>query len=78
MTYPGQEWRSQANCLGIDPNLFFPERGPSTIVAKGVCQGCVVKVQCLEFALSHSDKHGTWGGYSERERRDIKRERKSA
>ena len=25
-----RRWQEQANCLGVDPDLFFPERGAST------------------------------------------------
>ena len=25
-----RSWQDQANCLGVDPDLFFPERGAST------------------------------------------------
>jgi len=38
-----QEWHSMANCLGVDPDLFFPERGASTREAKEVCRACVVR-----------------------------------
>ena len=41
-------WQSKANCMGVDPDLFFPERGASTKEAKEVCRGCVVKDECLE------------------------------
>ncbi|HEX2065027.1 MAG TPA: WhiB family transcriptional regulator [Acidimicrobiales bacterium] len=68
-------WQDQANCLGVDPDLFFPERGASTREAKEVCRGCVVRVECLEFALANSEKFGIWGGMSERERRRIRRAR---
>ncbi|MDY7105721.1 MAG: WhiB family transcriptional regulator [Actinomycetota bacterium] len=68
-------WQSYANCLGVDPDLFFPERGASTREAKEVCRGCVVREQCLEFALSNGEKFGIWGGMSERERRRIRRQR---
>ena len=27
-------WQRQANCMGVDPDLFFPERGASTREAK--------------------------------------------
>jgi len=27
-------WQDLANCLGVDPDLFFPERGASTREAK--------------------------------------------
>ena len=68
-------WQHEANCLGVDPDLFFPERGASTKEAKEVCRGCVVREDCLEFALSNGEKFGIWGGMSERERRRIRRQR---
>lgn len=71
-------WQEYANCLGVDPDLFFPERGASTKEAKAVCRGCVVKDQCLEYALNNSEKFGIWGGMSERERRRIRRARSIA
>ncbi|MGI8984724.1 MAG: WhiB family transcriptional regulator [Acidimicrobiales bacterium] len=70
-----RSWQGQANCLGVDPDLFFPERGASTREAKGVCRGCVVRDDCLEYALINGEKFGIWGGLSERERRRIRRQR---
>lgn len=70
-----EDWHDQANCLGVDPDLFFPERGASTREAKEVCRGCVVRLDCLEFALQNGEKFGIWGGLSERERRRIRRQR---
>ena len=68
-------WHDFANCLGVDPDLFFPERGASTKEAKEVCRGCVVRDDCLEYALQNGEKFGIWGGMSERERRRIRRQR---
>jgi len=68
-------WQDYANCLGVDPDLFFPERGASTREAKEVCRGCVVREDCLEYALANGEKFGIWGGMSERERRRIRRQR---
>jgi WhiB family redox-sensing transcriptional regulator len=68
-------WQGRANCLGVDPDLFFPERGASTREAKAVCHGCEVRLDCLEYALRHGEKFGIWGGLSERERRRVRRER---
>ena len=67
------DWKSKANCMGVDPDLFFPERGMSTREAKEVCRGCVVREDCLEYALANGEKFGIWGGLSERERRRIRR-----
>ena len=70
-----RRWQEQANCLGVDPDLFFPERGASTKEAKAVCRGCEVRAECLEYALTHGEKFGIWGGLSERERRRVRRQR---
>src|SRR5688500_14105300 len=70
-----ENWQDGANCLGVDPDLFFPERGASTREAKEVCRGCVVREDCLEYALANGEKFGIWGGMSERERRRIRRAR---
>jgi WhiB family redox-sensing transcriptional regulator len=71
----GRRWQEQANCLGVDPDLFFPERGASTREAKSVCRSCEVRGDCLEYALAHGEKFGIWGGLSERERRRVRRQR---
>ena len=70
-----KSWQDMANCLGVDPDLFFPERGAATREAKEVCKGCVVRDDCLEYALANGEKFGIWGGMSERERRRIRRQR---
>ena len=38
-----RSWQGQANCLGVDPDLFFPRRGASAREGKGVCRGCGVR-----------------------------------
>ncbi len=70
-----KRWQERANCLGVDPDLFFPERGASTREAKSVCSSCEVRVDCLEYALVNGEKFGIWGGLSERERRRLRRQR---
>lgn len=68
-------WQARANCIGVDPDIFFPERGASTKEAKGICTACEVRPDCLEYALENSEKFGIWGGTSERERRRLRRQR---
>jgi WhiB family redox-sensing transcriptional regulator len=72
---PDKNWLDYTNCRGVDPDLFFPNRGESTREAKEVCRGCEVSHDCLEFALQNLEKFGIWGGLSERERRRIRRQR---
>lgn len=71
-------WMDQGNCVGLDTNVFFPERGAPTIDAKEVCAGCPVQGECLEYALALGIKWGVWGGTSEYERREIRRRRNAA
>ncbi len=72
------DWRSQAACLSVDPELFFPigNTGPAiaqTSQAKSVCDACTVQTTCLQWAVSNNQDSGVWGGMSEEERRSYKR-----
>ena len=72
------DWRSQAACLTVDPELFFPvgNTGPAiaqTAKAKEVCGRCEVVDPCLKWALENGQDAGVWGGMSEDERRSLKR-----
>lgn len=66
-------WQSRALCAQTDPEAFFPEKGGSTRDAKRVCGACVVRSECLEYALSNDERFGIWGGLSERERRRLRK-----
>lgn len=62
-------WQDHALCAETDPDAFFPEKGGSTREAKRVCRSCLVRSECLEYALENDERFGVWGGMSERERR---------
>lgn len=66
-------WKDSGLCAETDPEAFFPDKGGSTREAKRICTGCDVRSQCLSYALQNDERFGIWGGYSERERRKIKR-----
>lgn len=70
------EWMAAAACLGMDPDLFFPERGEDAEQAKAVCRTCAVRLECLDYALANSEKFGCWGGLSERARRRMRKARR--
>jgi WhiB family redox-sensing transcriptional regulator len=72
---PAMAWMDEGLCNGMDPALFFPERGASTREAKDTCRACPVRMECLEYALERGEKFGIWGGLSERERRRIRKQR---
>ena len=67
------DWRAKALCAQVDPEMFFPNRGESTKDAKRVCLNCEVRAECLEDAFATDDRFGVRGGYSERERRRLRR-----
>ena len=77
----GREWWESAACQEADPELFFPvaAHGPAReeiARAKAVCAGCLVRRQCLQFALATGQMHGVWGGTTEDERLPhVRRER---
>lgn len=71
-------WMLTAKCRGISPAEFFPSDGTGVEVAQQICDGCPVRLECLEYALANRIEHGVWGGASERERRRILRRRRHA
>lgn len=70
------DWRLDAACIEVGPDLFFPEAGGIAADAKRVCAGCTVRVPCLEFALAHRIPDGVFGGLSDGERRRVRRQRR--
>jgi WhiB family transcriptional regulator, redox-sensing transcriptional regulator len=45
-----------------DPELFFAEAPADVEEAKALCQGCRIRVACLEGALDRREPWGVWGG----------------
>jgi WhiB family redox-sensing transcriptional regulator len=69
-----RDWRLDAACAQVDPELFFPDTGqvPQAAAAKAVCAGCVVRGPCLEAALhgpqARDDHTGIFAGTTAHER----------
>ena len=79
-----ESWREDAQCNGVDTELFFPPRDKDlyrSIAAKAKlhCFGsngrpeCPVRVDCLLYAVETDEVHGIWGGMSHRERNALLR-----
>jgi len=69
-----ENWRLHAACQAVDPELFFPVSSAGKCVeqeaeAKAVCGSCLVRRQCLTFALQTRQAYGIWGGLTEEERK---------
>jgi len=68
------DWMSDAACLGMDVDLFFPEDGKAMgEVAKKTCNSCSVKTDCYIFAEQHFIDHGIFGGMSPYQRQTQRR-----
>ncbi len=69
-----RDWRLDAACANLDPELFFPETGqvPQAAAAKAVCAGCAVRGPCLDAALrgpqARDDHTGIFAGTTARQR----------
>jgi WhiB family transcriptional regulator, redox-sensing transcriptional regulator len=69
-----RDWRLDAACAEVDPELFFPEPGqvPQAAAAKQVCAGCAVRGPCLEAAVhgpqARDDHTGIFAGTTARDR----------
>ena len=70
------EWHAEAACKGADTNLFFPGQGESLEPALLYCRMCPVASECLEEAFRNGERHGVYGGMSERDRRLERRRRR--
>ncbi len=82
---PENDWRASAACKGIDPELFFAsedlpnkqDRIERESAAKAICVPCVVRADCLTYAIAAGERYGVWGGLNPQERRAHARSRPS-
>jgi WhiB family redox-sensing transcriptional regulator len=78
VTLPLANWRDQAACRDLDPDLFAPIEGEGEDAqhlqdAARFCvqSGCAAREACLDFALDTEQPTGVWGGKLAPERRAI-------
>lgn len=63
----------QAKCRDIEnPDIFFPEgkveEANSLPIARSICDSCIERKECLEYALAENIPHGIWAGTTPKER----------
>lgn len=79
---PPKHWAVTAVCKtgDVDPDVWFPD--PTDVVgiryAKSLCRHCPVLIECRTEALNRPERHGVWGGLSQREREAVLRKRRAA
>lgn len=78
MRFTKPRWMRDGACLEHPELSWFPERGMPTAPAKAVCASCLVRDECLAYALDNPLMHGIWGATSDRERRAMKRRQHAA
>lgn len=68
-------WMDAANCRTAGPRVMHPakERGPEVEAAKALCRRCDVQAECLAHAITAGESFGVWGGFTEKERRKLRR-----
>ncbi len=66
-------WHAKAVCTGQGPEKWFPERGASTADALAACDGCPVRQECRDYALSDASIDGIWAGTSKATRRAMRK-----
>ncbi len=77
-------WTAEAACRGMDPAIFYTGGGDRGTqpgdkkkrrVAHQVCDSCSVCAECLDYAIAAREVFGIWGNLSERQRRQMRRNR---
>jgi len=77
VTFRSASWQRAAACRSADPELFFPVSSSGRSLeqeerAKAVCRTCMVRRQCLQYAIA-ANEEGVWGGMTEEERLRVAR-----
>ena len=73
-------WQDNAGCKGMSLDVFFDDE-PKTMhksaqIAIKICNDCLVKQECLDYALEMNITAGIFGGYSRKQRIILNRKRK--
>jgi len=74
-----EAWQAKAACRGPQSAAFFPpshaerkeEKAARETRAKAICADCLVKNDCLDYAIRIREPHGIWGGLNEVERKAL-------
>jgi WhiB family redox-sensing transcriptional regulator len=72
----------QAKCRDIEnPDIFFPEgkvqEANSLPIARSICEGCIERKECLEYALAENIPHGIWAGTTPKDRGVVAQKRRT-
>lgn len=70
-----EPWMEHAACTGHPAGTFFDYGDSRSAIerARRICDSCPVEDACLEHAMTLRIDHGMFGGYTEHERRRLRR-----
>lgn len=71
----GKSWFNFANCKGYNPDIFYSDSKQVIRFAESICASCDVAPDCLDYALTHPETLGIWGGKTESERSALTRKK---
>jgi WhiB family transcriptional regulator, redox-sensing transcriptional regulator len=66
-----EPWKRDALCLEYPSVDFFPGAGKSAQPAQRVCGRCLVREECLAYAVAEGITEGVWGGLTGPQRRRV-------
>jgi WhiB family transcriptional regulator, redox-sensing transcriptional regulator len=83
LMYDPYAWQDRAECKGVGPGQFFAALQGKPVqqsriekeTIRDYCNNCTVREHCLNFAMRYGMDYGIWGGLTERQRRDLHRQR---
>lgn len=64
-------FQDNANCLDLDYRIFFSAKKVDKAQALSACASCLVKSDCLDFALRTESVDGIYGGTTGDERKAM-------
>ena len=66
-------WVSDAVCRDEPTERFYPKTRIGAAGAIRICANCVVRTDCLAYALEHRIESGVWGGRTAAQRHHMLR-----
>lgn len=67
-------WQDRAACKGLT-HLFYSEERTALAKARNICDGCPVRRECLNYAITNVERYGVWAGLGRDGRRQAAQHR---
>jgi len=73
-----EPWMESGLCAQVGGDLWFARKGEATKLrqAKAICRHCPHIKDCLNYAITHNERHGIWGATTEHDRRCMRHGRR--